>query len=179
MRNVFIILGGLLFQATLLQAQPEGLSNLRTTLVEVRYTFQPLDSLPVLPSSVQAVFADTVFLSPSCFEIRDRAIRFLPSCPLSEGTAVEVRYRVLPWDLSAPLSRLALGQASDGAAGGLPQLEYNPYADEGSLLPSYQGLDYNGSFARGISFGSGIVRRERGDDRVAPAPCGSGTDTAR
>jgi hypothetical protein len=154
MRKAFFLLAGILFQAAFLQAQPASLSSLRTTQVEVRYTFQPLDSLPVLPSSVQAVYADSIVLSPSSYEIRDRSVRFSPSCPAPEGSTILVRYRVLPWDLSAPLSRLAQGQVSEDRPGELPLLEYNPYAETGSLLPSYQGLDYNGSFARGISFGN-------------------------
>ncbi|MBK8490784.1 MAG: hypothetical protein IPL49_07785 [Saprospirales bacterium] len=139
---------------TLSRAQPEGLSNLRSARLEVRYTWQELDSLPLLPASVSVIYADTLPLDPVYFIIKDRTIRFLPEGPLPEGAPVRITYRVLPWDLSAPLSRLDLDRRENPQEGA-PRLEYNPFEEtQGGLLPSYQGLNYNGSFARGISFGN-------------------------
>lgn len=134
-------------------SQAGGLSSLRTAQTEVRYAFQQLDSLPVLPSSVKVWHSDSLLLDADFYEIKDQSIRFLEPSPLPEGSPVRIEYRVLPWNLSAPLNRLAQGQTND-LTGGQPKLEYNPFEESGSLLPSYQGLDYNGSFARGISFGN-------------------------
>ncbi|MCB9284919.1 MAG: hypothetical protein H6563_12655 [Lewinellaceae bacterium] len=149
-----LLLVGLGLWATLAKAQPEALSNLRTASLEVRYDWQELDSLSLFPASVEVAYADSLLLDPAFFQLRDRSIRFLPEGPLSEGTPVRITYRVLPWNLSLPLSRLDLDRR-DTLQEGPPRLEYNPFEEGGTgLLPSYQGLDYNGSFARGISFGN-------------------------
>jgi hypothetical protein len=153
MRLTNILTAGCVLLATLAGAQPEPLSSLRSAKLVLSYAWQPLDSLPVSPSSVEVWHDDTLRLDPRYFFVNDRSIRFSSLTPLPEGTALRVVYRVLPWNISAPLSRLGLEQR-DGGGEGPPRVEYNPYASQGGLLPNNQGLNYNGSFARGLSFGN-------------------------
>jgi hypothetical protein len=152
MRKKLYVLAVLWLWAVLAEAQPVGLTNLRTTTLEVAFTGQALDTLPVLPSSVVVWGPDSLRIDPAFYEVANKTIRFLPGGTMGEGERVQVVYRVLPWDLSLPLSRLRLEEA--GSTAEIPRLEYNPYEETAGVLPSYQGLDYNGSFARGLSFGN-------------------------
>ncbi|MBK7334796.1 MAG: hypothetical protein IPJ00_00965 [Saprospirales bacterium] len=141
----YLLLAGCCFLA----AQAWGQSSLRDTGLEWTPGWQTLDSLPVLPASVRVWYADTVLIGPIYYTVKDRSIRFHEEAPVPPGARVRVVYRVLPWDPSAPLARINQGDPETR-----PRLEYEPFEPQAGILPSYQGLDYNGTFARGISFGN-------------------------
>jgi len=124
-------------------------TSLREKSLDWRPGWQVLDTLSVLPGSVRVWHADTALVDPVFYTVLGRSIRFQAEAPVPEGGRVRVVYRVLPRDLAAPLSRLERGTAEVP-----PRLEYEPFKEKETLLPSYQGLDYNGAFARGISFGN-------------------------
>lgn len=144
----------LFFSCHQLIAQIDQLSNLRSTKVKIGATQIFLDSLTILPSSIEIYDQENKQLDKSQFTFSNNYLYFLnPESLLSNNDSATIQYRVMPYDLSASRSHLdatKIKKADDGTYIGY---DYNPYAEPGSL-GDLKGLDYNGSFARGISFGN-------------------------
>ncbi len=142
------------FYASQLIAQIDQLSNLRSTKVKIGTTQIYLDSLTIIPNSIKIFDAAQKPIERNQFQISDNYLTFLnPDNLIMEGDSVVVKYRVMPYDLTAARSHLdstKIKKADDGTYIGY---DYNPYSEPGSL-GDLKGLDYNGSFARGISFGN-------------------------
>lgn len=138
------------FCSALVFAQRGGLSNLRSKVVTVVQPRQTLDTLTIIPSSVE-VFQLPVGtrLDTSHYIINNADIIWRK--PI-EAT-VRVRYRVLPYNLGRTYARLDSVQTGQFEGDNFV-IDYNPYADQEESLLDFGGLDYNGSFARGISFGN-------------------------
>lgn len=109
------------------------------------------DSLTIVPASVELrVLGDGQLLPPNFFQLQNNRI-LLDSAALRYDS-LQVSYRVLPYDLGLRYRHLDTSLArplEDGIIG----IAYNPYAREEAAL-DFRGLNYNGSFARGISFGN-------------------------
>lgn len=137
-----------------LYAQKDNLSNLRSKTMEVQLGRQVLDTLSIIPSSVQVKeWPSGAGLDSTYFQLDNNAIIWLPKAA-SIQKQVHVSYRVLPFNLGKRYSRLdtaGLYQTND--EGVLIGVELNPYEREQTLI-DFKGLDYNGSFSRGISFGN-------------------------
>lgn len=153
MRRTAHYIAFLLLLSTSLAAQRGGLSNLRTRLVPAGVDSIQLDSLPVLPNSVILRGADRRLLDSTYYRVTGNYL-YLKAPAAGAGDTLRATFRVLPYDLGQRFSHLdtaALRRADENMIIGYT---YNPYArDEGALL-DFRGLDYNGSFARGLSFGN-------------------------
>lgn len=134
------------------QAQP-FLSNQRSRVLYVQSGCYTLDSLSVIPASVSVSDSTTGLRAEGLlYRIDDNRICFARSD--TSVIAVQVAFRVMPYRLGAPLFRIdtaQLARSEDRVIGGIA---YNPYAQAPSGPLDFGGLDYNGSFARGLSFGN-------------------------
>ena len=138
---------------TCLSAQIEELSNRRSKILPALESPQLLDSLTVLPASVEVFEAKTgKKIRPDFYSFQNNAIRF--SGEIAHRNAiVTVHYRVLPYNLTATFSHLDTSQIKVDKTGAVIGFDYDPYKEEEGVL-EFNGLDYNGNFARGISFGN-------------------------
>ncbi|MCB9275668.1 MAG: hypothetical protein H6564_16600 [Lewinellaceae bacterium] len=142
----------LLLLATGAMAQDDGLSNRRAMAVATAQAPFLLDSLPVIGSTLEVADAatgqpaDTSYytLVNNTLYLRPKSQRF---------DSLHIRFRVLPYNLNQPIRHLDSAQAITSEGGAIAGLTYNPYAQEDALL-NLKGLDYNGNFTRGISFGN-------------------------
>lgn len=130
------------------------ISNLRSKVLPVLATPQLLDSLTVVPNSVEITDAATgERISPKNFTLKNNLIIFDTAIVNRKSSFVNLTYRVLPFNLSAPYARIdtsILQNPADRLIG----FQYDPYAElEKPLLPQ-KGLDYNGNYTRGLSFGN-------------------------
>ncbi len=133
-----------------LSAQETLVSSWRT----IDYAPEPSllwsDSLTIVPGSLVATDTLGEPLPKAWFRVADRQIRFDTS--ILQYPKVQLSYRVLPFALGAELQRLDTSLAKPLDDGGIG-LAYNPYERDEQLL-DFRGLNYNGNFTRGISFGN-------------------------
>ncbi len=130
-------------------AQTPVLSNWREKTISLTTPVTTIDSATVIPETFTIHFAATGLKPDSSnYHLDNHTLFWHGDLPV----AVRIRYRVLPFDLAQPLSRLdtlQLQQQETGEEG----VFYNPFEKEESLI-DFKGLDYTGSFSRGISFGN-------------------------
>lgn len=113
-----------------------------------------LDSLPVFPSSVKISLSDKSVIPAADFKISYNRLVFIKR---PAGDSLRVSFKTLPYDLSKSIVHKDLSDTSavrlrsDGFTGNA--YVYNPYSSPQATL-DFKGLDYSGSFARGISFGN-------------------------
>ncbi|TAK39285.1 MAG: hypothetical protein EPO28_10900 [Saprospiraceae bacterium] len=131
------------------------ISNLRSKSLPVLCAPQLLDSLTVVPNSVIATNPATgERISPVHFKIENNHITFDSTILHSPFSILNFSYRVLPFNLSTPLARLDTNTLVRNSGDRLIGFKYDPYAGEAQPLLPQKGLDYNGNFTRGISFGN-------------------------
>ena len=140
-----------------LSAQTPGLSNWRVkTVIAEKDTLQ-LDTLPIIPASLQFTdesgkkfFSDTVDIVYSKVVIPRILFQRIA------GQKIVVRYRVFPIDFQQPVSRLDTALISKVYKGGYIGVDFSPEKDTRSIqtLMNNRGLKYSGSFVRGLSFGN-------------------------
>lgn len=113
-------------------------------------SWQQLDSLPVLPASLEVQNPKTGELVPaSQYEVNWNQFR----CFSLMGDTLLLRFRVWHTDPGAPLFRIDSSFLADASLPLGNQPVYNPFRSQGQVA-DFGGLDYNGTFARGISFGN-------------------------
>jgi len=141
----------------MLVSQNLPLSNKRVKTLSLQASTVQLDTLTIIPNSVSIFLAKadststTEKLDSSQFQIRNDSIQFFTKTDSTQ--LLTVRYRVFPFNLAKAETRFDTSQFRRDDYGGIIGFQYDPYADQGDLL-DFKGLDYNGSFARGISFGN-------------------------
>ncbi|MBP7273140.1 MAG: hypothetical protein KA974_04825 [Saprospiraceae bacterium] len=138
----------LLFAASQSQAQRDSIwNNQRHAVLLPLMGRQILDTLSVIPGTV---FFQSKDIDSSFFQLDDNAVIWKKQPPTD---SVSVYYKVFPFLLSKPFSRIdtiTIRRADEG----LIAFDYTPFnSTQGGLL-DLKGMDYNGSFARGISFGN-------------------------
>ncbi|MCF8246104.1 MAG: hypothetical protein K9J37_15450 [Saprospiraceae bacterium] len=130
------------------------ISNLRSKTIPVLTLPQLLDTITVVPGSVEVTDAATgEHISPQFFTLKNNRISFDTTYIIPHTSYLFIKYRVLPFNLAAPLARLdtsVLKKPGDFLTG----YQYDPYADEQRPLLPQRGLDYNGNYTRGLSFGN-------------------------
>ena len=133
--------------------QTETNSNLRRLTAAVDADSLKLDSLSVLPATV--VIQDRSSgnqLDTALYAVRNNMLFW--RAPLSElPDTVMLTFRVLPYNLKQVFRHLDTTGTRAGGDSALLGFIYNPFAEEAPLI-DFRGLDYNGTFARGISFGN-------------------------
>jgi hypothetical protein len=133
-------------------SQTNELSNLRQKTFSEPADRLMLDSLTILPASVSIFNRYGARVDSTFYELTGNEL--IRQKPVPDAFfPVTVSYRVLPFDLGRSLSRLDTAQMRKAEDGTIIGLDYNPYEREEKLL-DFRGLDYSGSFARGISFGN-------------------------
>jgi hypothetical protein len=134
-------------------------NNQRSAVLPVSDSLLRPDSLLLIPDSVRLYRTDTQSpLPPAWFQALPQGIQLLEPALLSGIDSVRIEYRVLPYRFDTPLLRIDTTDLQQAGVGGLkpgaaPGLLYNPFEDNEGLV-DFGGLQYNGSFARGVSFGN-------------------------
>ncbi len=128
--------------------QPQSLSNLRSKTITTSPR-QTLDSLTIIPTSIEIFRLSGKRLDTSYYKIYNTDLYWQKSI----DSIVIIRYRVFPYNLGKTYVRLDTTQAVKTEDGQIV-FNYNPYSERQESLLDFKGLDYNGSFARGISFGN-------------------------
>lgn len=154
MQDIFTKILILSFFPFLLTAQVEQLSNLRVKNLEASTEFQILDSLTIVPNSlvlIDSINLDTI--AAELYSFKNNKIAFLSNFENKAPIQLQAHYRVLPYNLNAPFARIDSTQSVVKEKDRIIGITYNPYEEEERVL-EFKGLDYNGSFARGLSFGN-------------------------
>lgn len=136
------------------RAQSGDLSNLHRKIIATEVDSVLLDSSLIFSRSLVVRNAATgVRLDSSAYRLeRLQVLRWrLP--PNRRPDSVQVEYRTLPFDLRMPFAHLDSSRLRAGRDSTILGYSYNPFEDEAPLI-DFQGLDYNGTFARGLSFGN-------------------------
>lgn len=130
------------------------INNLRSKTLPVLGVPQLIDSLTVIPQTVEVIDPESGnFISQNSYKIENNRIAFDSSFTLHHSSFT-IKYRVLPFDLSAPFARLDSNIFNKNIGDRLIGVPYSPYdGQERPLLPQ-KGLDYNGNYTRGLSFGN-------------------------
>ncbi|HRK82592.1 MAG TPA: hypothetical protein PLZ12_14205 [Saprospiraceae bacterium] len=128
-------------------------SNQRSRLLEIRNGCYELDSLTVIPASVVLKNPATgERVGSLLYRIADNQICFSRSD--TSALSLRIDFRVLPYRLGAALFRIDSSSLVPPEDRILRTATYNPYAASGPAGLGFGGLQYNGSFARGLSFGN-------------------------
>lgn len=139
-----------LLSGKMVTAQVENISNLREIAIEVPQGRYELDSLLVFVSSlVVKKMQDSTVLDPSFYRVEGRFIHWLKAI----GEPVIVRYRVMDPVFSQRYAHLDSTKLEISETGEVP-IGYNPYDTPDEGLIQAGGLNYQGSFSRGLSFGN-------------------------
>ncbi len=135
-----------------LLAQQNLLKTERNKIIIAQVGRQKIDTLTVLPQSVVVQDSATAaVLDSSFFSISDNFLIWKKQSPYSK---IRIKYRTLPFLLGRNWTHLDTARISP-TANGEAFFEYNPYENSPQRgMPDFKGLDYNGSFSRGISFGN-------------------------
>jgi len=141
----------MLFFATKAHSQIDSLSNWRTiTFSEISDTLT-LDSLTVIPSTVTVKDkSQGDFIDKNNFILINNKLVFSKKPKAEKG--LEINFRVFPFALDATAVRKDTTQIGKEDFSDYV-FRYEPVPESGEMF-DFQGLDYQGSFARGISFGN-------------------------
>ncbi|MEM9920277.1 MAG: hypothetical protein AAF990_19430 [Bacteroidota bacterium] len=134
-------------------AQNAELSNWRTRPLSIQQPVDTLDSLSIIPYSLSVFERSGQAIDSSLYRLNGRQIEWDTSLIRKPPLQVDIRYRVLPFYLGKTYQRIDTSLIQADADGNYIGFEYNPYESSGGLI-DFKGLDYNGSFSRGISFGN-------------------------
>jgi hypothetical protein len=131
-------------------AQPGQLSNQRKKMIALDSLPVQLDSLTIIPESLRLSDQGGNPI-PAADYLLFRNELFWAASYRPDSIAAE--YRVIPYDLYKVAKHLDTTKIEYDEAGDYIGFDFSPY-DAKDELVDFQGLDYNGSFARGISFGN-------------------------
>jgi len=134
-----------------------SLSNLRVRQIAASLPWQILDSLSIATPLLSVRDVRTGLDIPaSLFEVHNQALRvdtaglrrFCPDCD-----SLELRYRVLPVNLAAPVSRLDTALIRRAGRDDAIEFDFTPYAAPEPLLGA-GGITSSGAYTRGFSIGN-------------------------
>lgn len=134
--------------------QTDDLSLLRSQKIIITEQFQLIDSLPILVNSIQIEVKGEVKES-TCLDLSNNFIRLIKNndCGLSNFDTLLIDYQVIPINFNNEIKHLDssfLVQKPDEIISGA---YLNPYQLNDDIL-DFGKIDYDGSFARGISVGN-------------------------
>lgn len=134
-----------------------SLSNLRMRQMPAALSWQMLDTLSLAAPLLSVRDAQTGLELPiALFEVRNQFLRIDTAglrrvCPGCDS--LEVRYRVLPVNLGAPVSRLDTALIRRAGRDDAIEFDFTPYAVPEPLLGA-GGLSSSGAYTRGFSVGN-------------------------
>ncbi len=133
------------------------ISNLHSRNMVISTSPQLIDSLTVVTNSITIIDPSSGEpLRPHLYSVANNRIKFAQEyvSSLVGSQLVTIHYRVLPFDLSAPVFRIDSTRLIREPGDRIIGFKYDPYATQPQPLFPQQGLDYNGTFSRGLSFGN-------------------------
>lgn len=139
-----------LFWGHLLGAQQTTLSNERSVIVWPSSSPVIIDSMTVLPYTLRAYhYPSGALIDTADFSFFQNNLQWhrLPE------DSVQLTFRVLAFKLNHKYQHLDTNALREQKKDALIGWNYNPYRDEQQII-DFKGLNYNGSFSRGISFGN-------------------------
>ncbi|MBP7184358.1 MAG: hypothetical protein KBA06_02540 [Saprospiraceae bacterium] len=160
--RIIIILHSVMLPSIAFSQRFSNLSNLVRKEIDLTAKVQVIDTLPVFPSSFLLYDGDTLVSKNRyllTYTYKKCTLRALDSSLYKKVTII---YRTIPNDLA----QLNLKKDSTFFLNRPPSVEdfyyqYNPFQDESnhnaspfSLGADAKGIEYNGSYARGLSFGN-------------------------
>lgn len=142
------------FAGSLKSQEETDLSNLRVKILDVVHPKQVLDSLTIIPNSFKAFDEVTgESLDSSKYTLENYLINW-SALPENLPQRIRVEYRVFPFDFFESTSRFDTIDRQKAIDESVIGFEYNPFSNQANPLINFKGLNYTGSFARGISFGN-------------------------
>lgn len=131
-------------------------SSLRSVYVDLKSTTQVADSLTIVPGSIDISDSAGRMYDSSFYHLDNNRISLVLSKFLESGAEqiLLVRYRVLPFNLRRPFTRIDTANLIRESGDRIIGLKYDPYAAQPQPFFPREGLDYNGTFSRGLSFGN-------------------------
>ncbi len=152
--STLLFLVFLMVKMSYVQAQNlpiDSLSNWRQITINTQNDTIQLDSFTVLPATLSIKNKQTgELISDDDFEVQNNLLIWQNTPAAPDG--LELTFRILPYNLGESLNKkdttwIGREDVSDYI------FSYEPYSQSAEVF-DFQGLDYNGSFARGISFGN-------------------------
>lgn len=132
-------------------SQTQSLSNWRSKSLVVTGDSLQLDTLTIVAGTV-SIFHSKSAKAIKDFQVKNNIVIFEDASDI-KGQSVDVRYRVFPYDLGKTYTHLDTTRIQVAEDGSYIGFNYDPYEKQQGII-DFQGLNYNGSFARGISFGN-------------------------
>lgn len=131
-------------------AQTAPLSNQRQQQIVSDSLPIVLDSLTVLPESIQITDEKGNTISSKNYILVRNELFWIGT---EKPDSISIQYKVLPYDLHKVANHLDTTKIEIDGKGDYIGFDFSPYKPQEGLI-DFQGLDYNGSFARGVSFGN-------------------------
>ena len=130
--------------------QTEEFSNKRSITIALDSLPVVLDSLTVLPESVEITDDQGLVIKKSDYVLIKNELFWASS---NKPAFIKINFRVLPYDLHKSYTHLDTSKIEIENNEEYIGFIFSPYEPQDGLI-DFQGLDYNGSFARGFSFGN-------------------------
>ncbi len=147
--SIIIITG---FCSTLLRSQSNPLDNRRQLIISTAPDSVFLDSLNVIPRSVKFIsFNRSIPLDSLRYTLEGNWLHWSKK---PEEDTVLISFRVLSNEFSSSLAFRDPNKIAKDAAGNYIGFDYSPFNNPDRPLFDSKGLDYSGSFSRGLSFGN-------------------------
>ncbi len=151
----FVCLAGLVLGLrSHIYGQSPVFSNVRTVVFDSSRTRFCADSLSIIPNSIRFYQESTLLkIDSNWYALEGDCIQLHPSFPFGKKDSLTLVYRVLPIQLRKNYSWVDSSKIKSE----LREIDiaFDFTTDESpSLLPEMNGLDYQGSFARGLTLGN-------------------------
>ncbi|MDT8393759.1 MAG: hypothetical protein RQ761_07930 [Bacteroidales bacterium] len=145
---------GIVFLLASLAAQAQSLSNLRRAEISMQNDTLHLDSLSMVPSSLQLRDQKGSLVEPSLYQVDPVRAMLLPGPELrSDSGTFMVSYRVFPFSFSRKYANKDLSLLEPDDQGIVNPFVYRQ-ARQGTDIFRTDGLNKSGSISRGVSFGN-------------------------
>lgn len=152
--NIVTVISLWVLSTVIATCQTEQLEQ-RVTVIFQDTTISITDSLTIIPESIR-VIKGLKHESVVDYQLLVNKIIIQPQAILTPNDTIIIRYRTLSTDLYSPISHINLEQLKSKDKAIYIGYEYSPFDTENkNALIQSKGLDYDGSFSRGFSFGNG------------------------
>ncbi|GLR16726.1 hypothetical protein GCM10007940_13410 [Portibacter lacus] len=132
------------------------LSNIRLKKINVKDSPIPLDTLSVVSGSLQLFQGDSLINDQFLFNIFNDSLHIRPINPddTTISDSINIMYRVFPVRFGIPYSHLDSTKVLPRPDEIYIGYDFNIYDQKDNELLFSKGLEYDGSFSRGLSFGN-------------------------
>ena len=140
--------------------QQRAMSTIREKVLIAEKDTLRLDSLPLVPGSVYINDATTGEILSKDFEIGYNLLfineLFFKKNNITRKDSLKITYRIFPFDFQSSLKHLDTLLIANDYEGNYIGVDYTPdkAAKSSATLFNNSGLQYSGSFARGVAFGN-------------------------